>query len=136
MKAAPLLTSSKGFTVLEVVVALFILGFISAAILRGLLAADRIHARASVVMDATLIAENDIERIRKRAVFSEAVLDCTWEEMTGKRTYEVVRKNIESDSIISDNGESQLQEIEITIKEASKPDAKPLSFRFLQGYSW
>ena len=71
MKQLSIKGSQAGYTILESIVALFIFSCITAAILRAMGTADRIHSRASVVMNVSRIAENEFEHIRQKASFSE-----------------------------------------------------------------
>ncbi|NLP01806.1 MAG: type II secretion system protein [Fibrobacter sp.] len=122
-----------GFTVLEVIVAIFILSCISAALMKALFSADRIHGRATVVMNSTTLAENEIERIRTKAAFFEAVQDCTYIATVGKRQYQVERRVIPQDDISIVESNPAMMEIEVSVSDNSNPE-NPLRFRFLQGY--
>ena len=133
----------QGFTVLEVIVALFIFGCVSAALLKAVVSADRIHGRALTVMSSTIIAENEIERIRNKASFLETVEDCTFVTMVRSREFEVKRHILvqENDLFLGDinvteKEDNSLLQIEISVKETSQPDSNALKLRFLQGYSW
>ena len=126
-----------GFTVLEVLVAMFIMGCVSAALLSALASADRIHGRAVTVMNSMIIAENEIEGVRKKAAFNEAVQDCTYITTGAGREFEVNRHVlIKTEDIFEQKEDNSLLKIEVSVKDLSRPSAPPLTLRFLQGYSW
>ena len=126
---------SSGFTVLEIIVALFIFGCVSAALLKAMATADRIHGRAMTVMDATAIAENEIERIRKKAAFVEAIGDCTYIASINKREFEVQRLVLIPDSLKFAGKEPSLFEIQVSVKDRAAQASGALIFRLLQGYA-
>ena len=126
---------SYGFTVLEVIVAIFIFGLVSALLVKSLGSADRIRGRAGLIMESIMIAQNEVERIRNTAAFKETVLDCTYVAISNKRQFDVERKIIAAEYGEIDNSD-QFQEIELVIKGKDAPDSTAFRFRFLQGYTW
>ncbi len=124
---------NSGFTLLEVIVAFFIFGCISAALLKALSAADRIQGRASLITNASMLAESEIERIRNKADFFEAVQDCTYTETAGSRIFQVDRRVIPPDDF-SIEDKPEIMEIEVTVKENSQSSGSLVRYRFLQGY--
>jgi len=124
---------SSGFTLLEVIVALFIFGCISAALLKALSAADRIQGRASLVTNASMLAENEIESIRSKAFFFEALEDCTYTAAAGSGIFQVDRRVIPHDNF-SIEDKPEIMEIEVTVKENSQSSGTLVRYRFLQGY--
>lgn len=122
-----------GFTVLEVIIAVFIFGCISAALVKTMMTADRIRGRSSFISDSVLLAENEVERLRNAASFKTEVLDCTYVATINQKEY-----NVERHIIISDYGltqKSTIPEIEVAIKPASS-DSGFVYYRFLQGFTW
>jgi hypothetical protein len=136
MKQISIKGSQAGYTILESIVALFIFSCITAAILKAIGTADKIHSRASVVINVSRIAENEFEHIRQKASFSEEIKDCTWVMMSGSREYHIERKVILPDSVVYGISEKpSLLEIELNIK-TGKANQQTYRFRTLQGYSW
>ncbi len=128
--------SQAGYTILESIVAMFIFSCITAAILKAIGTADKIHSRASVVMNVSRIAENEFEHIRQKASFSEEIQDCTWVMTSGAREYQIERKVLLPDSVKYGISEKpSLLEIELNIK-TEKANPQTYRFRTLQGYSW
>lgn len=125
----------SGYTILESIVALFIFSVIAAAILNAMGTADKIRSKASIVMKATRIAENEFEHIRQKVPFTEAIEDCTWTVNSGGPEFQVERRVLLPDSVKFGNSEPSLMEIELVIT-ASRPIQQKYQFRMLQGNSW
>ncbi|MBN1603524.1 MAG: type II secretion system protein [Chitinispirillaceae bacterium] len=123
----------NGFTVLEVIVAIFIFGCISAALVKTLSTADRIRGRASFISETTILAQNEAERLRNAASFKTEVLDCTYIATVNSRSYSVERRIIDIETGILEN--KNIPEIELAIK-TELSDSGYIYFRFLQGFSW
>lgn len=123
----------NGFTVLEVIVAIFIFGCISAALVKTLSTADRIRSRASFISETTILAQNEAERLRNAASFKTEVLDCTYIATVNSRSYSVERRIINIETGILEN--KNIPEIELAIK-TELSDSGYIHFRFLQGFSW
>jgi prepilin-type N-terminal cleavage/methylation domain-containing protein len=123
----------KGFTVLEVIVAVFIFGCISAALVRVIATADRIRGRAIFVTESVILAQNEFERLRNAAGFKTEVLDCTYIATVNNKEYDIVRRILVPELEISNK--SDIPEIEIAVKPAGA-DSGYIYFRFLQGFSW
>lgn len=126
-------TKRNGFTVLEVIVAIFIFGCISAALVKTLSTADRIRGRASFISEATILAQNEAERLRNAASFKTEVLDCTYTATVNSKHYSVERRIIDIETGILEN--KTIPEIELAIK-TELSDSGYIYFRFLQGFSW
>ncbi|NLE01093.1 MAG: prepilin-type N-terminal cleavage/methylation domain-containing protein [Fibrobacter sp.] len=128
----------SGFTMLEVLVAMFIFGFIAISLLKALGTADHIHSRSVITMNSVLIAENAIENIRKKITYNESVEDCTYVETVGRREYTVQRRIIIPDSLLLENKQPSLLDIEINISPGvdNLQNNSPMTFRFLQGTTW
>jgi prepilin-type N-terminal cleavage/methylation domain-containing protein len=126
-------TTRDGFTVLEVIVAVFIFGCISAALVKTIMTADRIRGRATFISESTILAQNEAERLKNAAGFKTEVLDCTYTTSVNSKEYSVERRIIGIESGILEN--KNIPEIEIAIKPALS-DSDYIYFRFLQGFSW
>jgi prepilin-type N-terminal cleavage/methylation domain-containing protein len=126
-------TSKKGFTVLEVIVAVFIFGCISAALVKTIATADRIRGRAIFVTESVILAQNEFERLRNAAGFKTEVLDCTYIANINNKAYDVERRILVPELEISKS--SDIPEIELAVKPAGS-DSGYIYFRFLQGFTW
>lgn len=125
--------SCAGFTVLEVIIAVFIFGCISAALVKTMMTADRIRGRSLFISDSVMLAQNEVERLRNAASFKTEVLDCTYVATINQKEYDVQRR-----IIISEYGlikTSTIPEIELAIKPLSS-DSGFVYYRFLQGFTW
>lgn len=122
-----------GFTVLEVIIAVFIFGCISAALVKTMMTADRIRGRSSFISDSVLLAQNEVERLRNAASFKTEVLDCTYVASINQKEYDVERRIITSKNDLTKT--STNPEIELAIKPASS-DSGFVYYRFLQGFTW
>lgn len=123
----------EGFTVLEVIIAVFIFGCISAALVKTMMTADRIRGRSSFISDSVMLAQNEVERLRNAASFKTEVLDCTYVATINQKEYDVERRIIKSDYELTKK--STIPEIEVAIKPASA-DSGFVYYRFLQGFTW
>jgi prepilin-type N-terminal cleavage/methylation domain-containing protein len=123
-----------GFTLIEVIVAMVIFSFVSVSLFYALTSADRIKARGTSVMSASILARNESEVIKNIAQLHGELNDTTYEIMYGKKEYSVERKIIRpfnSDPFA--NVKSNIEEIEIVIREKNK-QTNLWRFNLLQGY--
>jgi prepilin-type N-terminal cleavage/methylation domain-containing protein len=111
---------TAGFTVLEVIVAIFIFGVITAALVKALGTADRIRGRAATVMRSVVIAQNEAEQIRNAAAFHDVPSDCTYTTTVNNQEFQVDRAIIQPE-YSEQQTEHRLNEVEL---------------RFMQGYTW
>lgn len=125
-------SQQAGHTILESIVALFIFGCVSTAIFTGIGAADKIHSRGFVAMNASRIAENTFENLRRKVMLSQTIDDSSWTENVDNRIFEIERRKILPDSLRFNNIEPSLVDIELSIKS----NKHSFKFRMLQGYSW
>jgi prepilin-type N-terminal cleavage/methylation domain-containing protein len=123
----------NGFTVLEVIIAVFIFGCISAALVKTMMTADRIRGRSSFISDSVHLAQNEVERLRNAASFKTEVLDCTYVATINQKEYDIERRIITSEYGLTKK--STIPEIELAIKPASS-DSGFVYYRFLQGFTW
>jgi len=121
----------NGFTVLEVIVAIFIFGCVSAAVLRAVAAGDRIKGRSIALRNAVTIASNEAERIRNNAVFYYELSDSSFRKTINGREFSVERRIYPVDTLPHSNA-SSLVEVEISVTSQGFGE-RPLQFRFLQG---
>lgn len=132
MAQSELTKYQSGQTILESIVALFILGCVCAGILTGLRSADKIHFRALISMNASRIAENQFEMINKKALFNESIEDCTWVEISSGIQFQIERRIQIPDSLSYRDSIPPILEIQLNIET----NQSKYRFRTLQGHSW
>lgn len=120
----------QGFTVLEVLVALVIFVGITATVMYGLQAADRIKGHGSGVLYATRLAENEIEHIRLIAENSDTIADTSYSGNVQGRSFSVERHLIVSDGDTSATLINAPWELQVAVKDTAT-DLR-LVFHFLQ----
>jgi prepilin-type N-terminal cleavage/methylation domain-containing protein len=129
----------NGFTVLEVLVAVFIFSCVTAALLKATGSADRIRSRSSIVLNARLLAENEFGRISNIASKQETINDSNYTATVNGKEFEVQRHILVPEQFlwgsVSQDRSTSLVEIELVIKAKSSLQ-KPVRFRMIQGYSW
>ncbi len=125
----------SGFTVLEVIIAVFIFGCISAALVKTMITADRIRGRSAFISDSVMLAQNEVERLRNAASFKTEVLDCTYVATINQKEYDIERRIISSEYEYLQSKKNTIPEIELAIKPANS-DSGFVYYRFLQGFTW
>ncbi|MDO5575511.1 MAG: prepilin-type N-terminal cleavage/methylation domain-containing protein [Fibrobacter sp.] len=133
------LKNENGFTIMEVLAAVFIFSCISLAVLKAIGSADRIRSRSSTVINARVLAENEFTRIAHTASRQETINDSNYTETINGREFDIQRKIlITGEQIfgsIPENNQTSLCEIELTVTPKND-EQNPLRFRMIQGYSW
>jgi prepilin-type N-terminal cleavage/methylation domain-containing protein len=127
----------RGYSLIEIIIAMSIFAIIAASLLFALTNADRIKARGSTVESVTTLARNESEAIKNIASLNASLNDTTYEILYNKKEYIVERKRIidgEMDVFQSEDEKSTLLELLIIISEKSKPDKK-WTFNLVQGFT-
>jgi len=123
-----------GFTVLEVVIALFIFGLISTALFRLIGQTERIRGRALYVENATLLAADEAERLRNTAAQLAQFEDSSYTAERDGRTFYVNRKIIEDDEDrFTINKRLEPVHVMLEISAGADSREKPLTFSLLIG---
>lgn len=123
-----------GFTVLEVMVALFIFGCVSMAILSLIRQTDRIRGHAVYMENATRIAADESERLRNIASQNGEFKDSSFTQIAAGRTFSVNRRILAADEAPSyEIRPLEPVHVEITIADAITPSKQPLTFNLLIG---
>ena len=128
-----------GMTVVEVTVAMLILGLSSATILRFVAAVDRVRGRAVQVAAATRAAQNEAEQVRRTAAMLLPVNDTVYTDQNEGLEVEVRRTVIRHDedempaalSGVADTLGTTTVQIEVL---TALQDSALVRFRMLQGY--
>lgn len=126
------LNKAKGFTILEVMIALVVFGCISAILLNAITAADRIRARSTMLRNACLLASNETERVKCASFQNRKIEDSVYTCSVNEHSYEIKRTVIEPSDPV--NADTSLVELEISVNPSSSPSEPLYRFRFLQGY--
>ena len=126
---------SDGFTILEVIFAIFILGLISSAIFKLISNADRIRGHALFIESATQLASDEAERVRNIAAQNQFLEDSSYTVLYSGRTLHVKRNIIESDApptLLAKPREPTT--IELIVSNNNMEMKKSLRFKILIGY--
>jgi type II secretory pathway pseudopilin PulG len=127
---------SSGYTVLEIIVAFFIFGCISAAAFNLIAQTERIRARALFVESATRIAADEAEHLKSIAACGTELEDSSYSVNHSGRALSVKRTIIKTDSIASilpRAREPHLVEISVNAAGNSPADTSALRFKMLVG---
>jgi len=127
----------RGYSLIEIIIAMSIFAIVAASLLFALTNADRIKARGSTVESVTTLARNETEAIKNIAYLNASINDTVYDIAYNKKEYTVERKRIidgETDVFVSDDKKSALQELVIIISEKNKPDNK-WTFNLVQGFT-
>jgi Tfp pilus assembly protein PilV len=122
----------RGFSIVEVMVACFILAVVAIGITQIVGSAEGIRGRARALSSAEILASSEVERIRSAAQRHRPVTDSTYEEAVNGLSFTVCRTRLNRPSS-SFEADTVTQEIAISVTR--RPDNKPMvSLRLLQGY--
>lgn len=127
--------NSKGYTVLEVIVAIFISGCIGAILLKLTYNIEQFRARTIFIEKATKIASDEVERLRLKAALNILPeFDSLYEVNISGRSFNVERKIKRKNGFLSATEFLwEPVEIEICVFENRKEHPDSLKFRFLTG---
>lgn len=123
----------SGFTVLEVILAIFIFGCITSALFNLIGQTDRLYGRSIYVSKVTSLALAEAERLRSSAVSKTVVEDSTYTETVSGRTFRIERDVVEQDetSLLPKDREPLC--IMLRISEEGGLSREPIHFRLLLG---
>lgn len=126
---------AEGFTVLEVVIAIFIFGLVSTALFNLMIQTDRIRGRALYLENCSRLAASEAERLRSIAAENAPVEDSMYTTTAGKIMFTVQRKILDNDvspDYLAHARKPVAVEIRIA-EERSPPFYEPLYFKLLIG---
>jgi len=127
----------RGYSLIEIIIAMSIFAIVAASLLFALTNADRIKARGATVESVTTLAGNEIETIKNSAFLNASINDTIYDIVYNKKEYTVERKRVingEIDVFERYDDKSMLQELAIIISEKNKPDKK-WTFNLVQGFT-
>jgi hypothetical protein len=122
----------SGFTVLEVLAALFILGCTLTAVMQLMVTGDRINARRLGISNATIAASNQVETIRQQEESMALLEDTTYETSLNGIDFEVKRTRISPLNPIRPDTVINYLEFAVMVKRKNQ-DIPLVNFRLLQG---
>ncbi|MBD3242770.1 MAG: prepilin-type N-terminal cleavage/methylation domain-containing protein [Chitinivibrionales bacterium] len=122
----------RGLTLIEVVVAIAILGFSLPAIMRLVASADTMRGRANQVTAAAQLARNEVERLRTTARRSESLNDTSYTHARDGLELRLERR-IVGDDFNPFEEELATREIQIDV---FVDEQRLTSHRLLQGYDF
>jgi prepilin-type N-terminal cleavage/methylation domain-containing protein len=126
-----LFSRREGFSFLEILVSLVVLGVFLTGVFSLIQAGDKMKGRHQVLKYAMVLAENEAESIRAMASVAEPVEDAVSFRTVNGITFEVKRSVIESEEW-GFVPVTELQEVELTVKRINDP-GPIVRFRLLQG---
>lgn len=124
-----------GFSVLEVIIAIFILTVTSAILMNFLLSGDKLYGRNLLIVNASQLARNEAEALKAQAYSLETIEENEFEEEIGDRMF-VIKRNV-LDSAVFDSLFSgyPIKVVEIHVMEGVDAEKPLTSFKMLQGYN-
>lgn len=121
-------------TVVEVTVAVFILGVTAALLMQLVATAEAIRGRAVRVGAATALVRNETERLRHMTLLSEPIHDTEYVQTHGGIPLRLERRVVRDDFGIY-QAEDELITADIVVRVyVGEGDTAVTTFRFLQGY--
>jgi type II secretory pathway pseudopilin PulG len=122
----------QGFTILEVIVALFIFSCSLTAVMVLMATGDKINGRRMALSAATMVAASQVELLRQQDASLVVMEDTAYEETLNDITFEVKRIRYKPD--IGKLIESPLSYNEYTVLVTRKNSENPsIQLRLLQG---
>jgi type II secretory pathway pseudopilin PulG len=124
----------RGFTVLEVLVSLFILLTVLPSIMHLLLTGDRINLRRQAISHAAMLASNQVETIRKQPDAAELMGDTVYDAEMNGHMFEIRRVRMSPPLSVRPDTVINYLEFSVTVKRKSDTTAL-VNFRLLQGFN-
>ncbi len=123
--------TQSGVTILELMIAIFILSITSYSLFYGLRTGDTIIGKAKISGTAATLASNEAERVRNAALQNVRLQDSTYSETVSGVKYAVSRQIINASNINTENYAFTEFEIRIAPQGTQFP---PYVFKLIQGY--
>jgi len=124
-------SSISGFTIVELITAIFVFSIVSYSLFNGLSVGDSIKGRANATRAASVLASNEAERIRSEALQGIEPQDITYMETISGVTFTVSRKRIYNWDADAKN--KNFAEIEISVEPQSRFFSS-YKFKLVQGF--
>jgi len=126
-------TKQSGYTVLEVILAIFIFGCVTSALFNLIGHTDRLYGRSIYISKVTALALAEAERLRSSAVSRTVVEDSTYTETVSGRTFRIEREVVEQDETSFLPRQREPLCIVLKISEEAALQREPIRFRLLLG---
>ena len=125
------LSNASGFTIVELMAAIFIFSILSYSLFKGLHTADRIKGRANATRAACVLASNEAERIRSEALQGIEPQELTYVETVSGVTFTVSRRKVYTPNSQIEN--KSATEMEINVEPHSRFFSS-YTFKLVQGF--
>lgn len=124
-------SNTSGFTIVELMTAIFIFSIVTFSLFKGLYTGDRIKGRANATRAACVLASNEAERVRGEALQGIEPRELTYTETVSGMTFTVSRKKVYN--LSEDIENKNFSEIEICV-EPQKEIFSSYKFKLIQGF--
>jgi len=124
-------SGASGFTITELMAAIFVFSIVSYSLFNGLSMGDRIKGRANAARAASVLASNEAERIRSEALQGIEPQELTYMETVSGITFTVSRRKIYTQSANIEN--NSVTEMEISVEPQSRFFSS-YTFKLVQGF--
>ncbi len=125
--------ASRGYTIIEVIIAMFIFGCITSSIFTMIMNTDRLRGRALYDERVARLAADEAERLRNCAALGGEIGDSSYETTAGGSTFFVERDVMEPTEIIIPRYPRMPQAIELRVSEMKREGSPPHRFRIYAG---
>jgi|WetSurMetagenome_2_1015567.scaffolds.fasta_scaffold396094_2 hypothetical protein len=125
-------SNPAGFTVMEVLVALFIFTGSVTAIMQLMLVGDRLNARRTGMSYATMLASNQIETIRRQVEYPTILGDSTYEATMNGINFIIQRVRISPKDLPPPDSIVNYLEFSVMVKRKGD-DMSYVNYHLLQG---
>jgi prepilin-type N-terminal cleavage/methylation domain-containing protein len=127
--------AERGLTVLEVMLAVVVLGIVSVAVLTGIVSGDRVASKGARTRRATTLARNHAEMLQVRAQTQDGreVSDTSYEEVVDDKLFLVEHSVVDSAVRTAPGNGLRNYELEVRVIEVDRDDTLT-RFRMVQGY--
>jgi hypothetical protein len=114
--------TSRGTTILEVMIATIVLTLISTILFQFLVSGEKIHGRGRLIARATMLAANEAERVKMAGGGAEKLEDSTYEIAADNRMFTVRRLvlpdvNAKQKKVLKDWKKNQIVEIRVRLSD-------------------
>lgn len=126
------LGNNSGLTLVEVILAMVVLGIVSVMLLRFLSFGETVRGRGLRIDAASVLARNEAERVKAQAANCVAVEDTFYETSGYDLYFWVSRETVTGDDYWEEEDTTAIQEVAIKVGMLDNPEHL-VEFRLLQG---
>jgi len=124
-------SNANGFTITELLAAIFVFSIVSYSLFSGLSVGDRIKGKANATRAASVLASNEAERIRNEALQGIEPRELTYMETVSGITFTVSRRKIYTQNANIEN--NNVIEVEISV-DPQRKFFSSYKFKLVQGF--